>query len=107
MSPQTAHSLTDLSEAMLPTEHRAIASELGPSFYASVKQRRGERWEKVLTGVALDAAYERAVTGDAFECAVFVQTHGGGIMYWTSRYPTTFNSEALTQAIDERKKGSG
>jgi hypothetical protein len=91
---------------MLPTEHLTMASQLGLSFYASVKQRRGGCWEKVLTSASLKAAFERATAEEAFERAVFVQTQAGGIMYWTSRHPSTFNTEALTQALHEHTKGS-
>lgn len=89
---------------MIPKEDLDIATEAGLSFYASMKHQRGGRWEKIITGVALDAAYERAAAEDAFERAVFVQTETGGILYWTSRFPATFNSVVLAQAISERTK---
>jgi hypothetical protein len=93
---------------MIPTEDLTIASEQGLTFHASIKRQRGGRWEEVLTGVALDIAYQRALSEDAFERAVFVQTETGGRMYWTSRFPTTFNSVVLAQALQERhKKESG
>jgi hypothetical protein len=40
----------------------------------------------------------------AVERALFVQTPTGGRMCWTSKFPTTFNSIVLTQAIDEHAK---
>jgi hypothetical protein len=91
---------------MIPDQHLAMATDAGLRFYATVKQRRGGRWEKVVRDVALDEAYQRATAESAFERAVFVHTPVGGFMYWTSRFPDTFNSDALTHAISERTKTS-
>jgi hypothetical protein len=92
---------------MLPQEDLSISNEAGLRFYASRKERRGARWEKLILGVTLDVAYQHAAAEDAFERAVFVQTETGGAMYWTSRFPTHFNSVVLAQAIRERSHDNG
>jgi hypothetical protein len=84
---------------MLPTEDLQFASAHNLVFSAAIKERRGAAWCDVGTMLPLEEAYRLAVSTEAFERAVFVETKSGGGMYWTSRFPTTFNSVALQHAL--------
>lgn len=58
----------------------------------------------VLETSELDLALVHARNCIAFEVAVFVVTPTGGMLYWTTTFPETFNTPALGHACSERPR---
>lgn len=83
---------------LVPADDLAFAAEHGLTFCACVKHRRGGRWEDSLANVPIESAYERALSDTAFERAVFVVNPNGRSLYWSSRDPDVFNSDAIWHA---------
>lgn len=69
------------------------------TYWISIRERKGQRWEGLGNSEDLAYAFEVAGKSNSPETAIWVATESRTVLYWTSSSPEIFNSVAIENRI--------